>query len=343
MIRTLVVDDSASARASIVAILRADDTIELVGEARDGVEALELTKKLQPDVITMDIEMPRLDGFEATREIMIEQPTPIVVISAMSRVTEAEAAARALGAGALAVLRKPPGPTNVDYERAAHELRETIKAMADVKVVRRIRAPRAPLRMLPNLHAERARVIAIAASTGGPAALEAILAALPRDSSVPILIVQHIASGFAGGLATWLARSTGHRVKLAESGEPLRPGTIYVAPDDLHLGASPERTVVLSAEPPIGGFRPSGTYLFRSVAETYGRATVAVILTGMGRDGVDGLRVVRQAGGRVIAQDEETSVVFGMPGAAVAERLADVVLPIEAIAPKLTEATRSRH
>ncbi|MGH7805695.1 MAG: chemotaxis-specific protein-glutamate methyltransferase CheB, partial [Candidatus Binatia bacterium] len=309
MIRALVVDDSASARASIAAILREDDEIEVVGEASDGLAAVELTKKLRPDVVTMDLEMPGLDGFGATQEIMIERPTPIVVVSAMSHVAEAEAAVRALGAGALAVLRKPPGPTNAAYARAAEEMRETVKAMAEVKVVRRIRAARPmPAPKASAGVAEHTRLIAIAASTGGPAALQTVLAALPRDLPVPILVVQHIASGFTAGLATWLTHATGRPVKLAEHGESLVPATVYVAPEDHHLGATAERTVALSADPPIGGFRPAATYLFRSVAAAYGRAVTAVILTGMGRDGVDGLRAVRQAGGRVLAQDEETSV-----------------------------------
>ena len=342
MIRALVVDDSASARASIIAILLADDAIEVVGEARDGVEAVNLTKKLRPSVLTMDLEMPQLDGFEATREIMAEQPTPIVVVSAMSHVSEAEAAVRALGAGALAVLRKPPGPTNLDYDRAARELRETLKAMADVKVVRRRHLSRAPLMVAPSRGAEGVRLIAIAASTGGPAALQTVLAPLPKELPVPILVVQHIATGFTNGLATWLARSTARTVKVAEGGEPLVAGTVYVAPDDRHLGATIDRRAVVSTEEPIGGFRPSATYLFRSVAEAYGRTALAVILTGMGRDGVDGLRALQQAGGHVIAQDEESSVVFGMPGAAISERLANAVLPVDAIALRLAEATGMR-
>jgi two-component system chemotaxis response regulator CheB len=178
-------------------------------------------------------------------------------------------------------------------------------------------------------------VIAVAASTGGPAALQRLLADLPADFGVPLAVVQHITPGFVRGLADWLNGSCDLRVKVAEGGEPLAPHTVYLAPDGHHLGLAGPDTVALSAAPPVGGFRPSATHLFESVARACGPATTAVILTGMGDDGVAGLRAVRRAGGRVIAQDEKSCVVFGMPGAAVAAGLADLVLPLDGIAPQL--------
>jgi two-component system chemotaxis response regulator CheB len=216
----------------------------------------------------------------------------------------------------------------------------TVKAMAGVKVVRHWRPSAVPPPSLPQPTSPvggRIRVVAVAASTGGPAALQRLLAGLPADFPAPILVVQHITTGFTSGLADWLDAVCPVRVKVAREGEPLAARTAYLAPDDRHLGVTGRSLVALSAAPPIGGFRPSGTFLFEAVARAFGPEVLAVILTGMGDDGVAGLRAVRQAGGRIIAQDEKTSVVFGMPGATVAAGLADVVLPLDAIAPRIAK------
>jgi two-component system chemotaxis response regulator CheB len=211
--------------------------------------------------------------------------------------------------------------------------------MARVKVVRRwpehvrVESPRAP-------HLERAvraRVVAIVASTGGPAALARILSNLPAGFEAPVLVVQHIAAGFVDGLTAWLNTMSALPVRVARDGEHLHPRTVYVAPDHHHLGVSNRSTIALSRAAPINGFRPSGTALFESVARTFGNAAVAVVLTGMGDDGVAGLQAVRMAGGRIIVQNEATSVVFGIPGAAVAAGLADVTIPLAAIASRLEE------
>jgi two-component system chemotaxis response regulator CheB len=180
-------------------------------------------------------------------------------------------------------------------------------------------------------------VLAIAASTGGPAALHRILSELPATFPLPILVVQHIALGFAQGLATWLGSVTPLRVKVAEDGEKLRAGTVYIAPDDRHLGVDAEHHARISNVAPVGGFRPSGTYLFRSVARAYGTACAAAILTGMGQDGLDGLRELHGSGGWVLAQDETTSVVYGMPGVVVSAGLADEVVPLAQMASRLKE------
>jgi two-component system chemotaxis response regulator CheB len=187
---------------------------------------------------------------------------------------------------------------------------------------------------------ERSRpVIAVATSTGGPAALQCLFEKLPGDFPVPLLVVQHITPGFAPGLATWLNTVCDLRVKIAEHGEPLQAHTVYLAPDDRHLGVSDKGTVALSSGPPIRGFRPSGNHLFDSVARAHGAATVAIVLTGMGEDGVEGLQTVRSNGGRIIAQDEKTCVVFGMPGATIAAGLADEVLSLETIGTRLLQLT----
>jgi two-component system chemotaxis response regulator CheB len=342
MISVLVAEDSPTARALIVEILRGDPEIQVVGEARDGAEAVALAQALRPQVITMDIRMPRLDGFQATKEIMITAPTPIVIVTASDRARDVEVAMHSLRAGAVAVLHKPPGLGSSHFEQAAQHLIATVKAMSQVKVVRHRRPrpeteetpARKPVRPPPGV---RGQVVAVATSTGGPAALARVLADLPGDFPAPILVVQHITAGFTTGLADWLDSVCDLRVKVAEPGEALAPSTVYLAPDNHHLGVAGRAAIAVAGAPPVGGFRPSGTYLFESVARSFGGAAVAVILTGMGEDGVQGLRAVRRAGGRVIAQDEKTSVVFGMPGAAVAAGLADQVLPLDAIAARLVE------
>lgn len=345
MIRVLVAEDSATARELLVEVLRADPGIEVLGEAKNGLEALEMTRRLRPSVVTMDIRMPGMDGFEATRQIMVDAPTPIVIVSGISDLREVEISMHALRLGALAVLAKPPGPESPDFEEQCQRLVQTVKAMAQVKVVRRWpeRTPAAPQPLLSPLHAtERPRVVALVASTGGPAALAHLLCDLTPDFGLPLLVVQHMAKGFSEGFAAWLNTvGASLRVTVARDGELLCPRTVYVAPDDRHLGVGDGRTIAVSDAAPIDGFRPSGTFLFESVARSFGGAMVAVILTGMGADGVAGLRAVRIAGGRIIAQDEETSVVFGMSGAAISAGLTDATLPLGAIGARLRDLAAS--
>jgi two-component system, chemotaxis family, protein-glutamate methylesterase/glutaminase len=347
--RVLVVDDSRTSRLLMVEILRADAEVEVVGQAADGIEAVEMAKVLRPDIITMDVQMPRLDGFGATKRIMVENPTPILITTSVDPRSLA-VSLEAVRMGALAVQAKPRDPLSPTFDDEASEFVRQVKAMSRVKVVRHYSTPApapralaahavtrlAPLLPAPPVHDVPAEIVAIAASTGGPAALHYILTTLPADFPVPILVVQHISRGFTPGFAGWLDKASPLHVKLAEEGELLVPGTVYIAVDDHHLCLTPSRRIQLSKAPAVGGFRPSGTVLFQSVANTFGSTAVAVILTGMGRDGVDGLRAIRNAGGRTVAESEDTAVIYGMPAAAVHAGLADYILPLDQVCAAVT-------
>jgi two-component system chemotaxis response regulator CheB len=335
-VRVVVAEDSVTARHLLVALLGDDPAIEVVGQAANGLEALDLTRRLRPSVVVMDIRMPVMDGFEATKRIMIEMPTPIVIVTATAD-DEVELGLRAVQLGALTLLPKPTGPGDPAFSAQAARYVSLVKAFSDVKVVRRHRE--VDITVSPGRAAPMAdgtvEVVAVAASTGGPAALFRLLERLPRTSATPFLVVQHISEGFTAGLVSWLGSGIPLPVKVAEDGEPLAAGTIYVAAERRHLEVTGQGTVALSNGPAVGGFRPSATVLFESVAARYGPAAAVVVLTGMGRDGFDGVVAVKKAGGRVLAQDEATSVVFGMPGVVVAEGLADVVGPVEVLADRL--------
>lgn len=336
MIRVLVVDDSATSRSLLVEILSADADIEVIGTARDGDQAAAMARRLQPDLITMDIEMHSGNGFQATQRIMAENPVPIVIVTARSSIYAFDTAMDALRAGALTVTAKPNGPGSSQFASDCESLIETVKLMVDVKVVRRTGSTGIVGRPCETLDTPPAAVVAIASSTGGPAALHRVFRELPQSFSTPILVVQHISHGFIDGLARWLDRHVACHVKVAEHAEPLRGGTVYLAPDDHHLGVSSDgASILLTHSARIGGFRPSATYLFESVAAAFGPSAAGMILTGMGNDGVAGLRAVKEHDGSVIAEDESTCVVFGMPGSAIDAGLVDVVLPLPLVASRL--------
>ncbi|MFL5271401.1 MAG: chemotaxis-specific protein-glutamate methyltransferase CheB [Anaeromyxobacteraceae bacterium] len=335
MIRIVIADDMSASLGLLEGVFRMEPGFEIVGKARDGQEALRLTRSLRPDLVTMDIEMPVMNGFDATLRIMTECPTPIVIVSGQD-VGSVGFALNAMKAGALAIVPKPDAPGTPAFDGQARHLLTMARAMAGVKLLPHP-APAHPGLPHPAPQRTRARVVAIAASTGGPPALSRILSELPGDFRAPLLVVQHIAEGFAEGLAQWLGASSRLLVKVAEEGEPLRPGTAYLAPDRRHLGVRGDR-VELSDGPPMEGFKPSGSHLFESVAKAFGPASLGLILTGMGRDGVSGLAALRAAGGTVVAQDRDSSVIFGMNGEAVLAGLTDEVLPLDALAYLLMQA-----
>jgi two-component system chemotaxis response regulator CheB len=259
-----------------------------------------------------------MNGYEATRQIMERVPTPIVLISASISRQEVAMTFEALKAGALTVLDKPHGVDHLDNAKDALQLQETVKLMAGVKVIRRwpVRDRRALSPARPN-KAVRIHIVAIGASTGGPTVLAEILRGFPGGLKVPVLVVQHIAQGFAQGLAEWINRETSLEVKLAESGEIAQPGAVYLAPHGAHMGIGKDFRIHLTNGPEQNGFRPSVSHLLHSVADAFGRSAVGILLSGMGQDGASGLLQLRTAGGLTIAQDEYSSVVFGMPGEAV--------------------------
>ena len=342
-IRVLTVDDSEVARRLLAHIIAGQTDLELVGQGVNGRQAVEMAAELRPDVISMDIRMPLLDGYEATRRIMAETPTPIVLVSAHEP-REVEGSFKALAAGAVTVLAKPTGPGGAGAQAAAAELVRTLRSVAGLQLVTRRWNPTAttptPVRPTPQPRAA-ARVIdlvAIGASTGGPAALGRILHDIPPDFAVPILIVQHIADGFDHGLVKWLNTMTPLTVRLGEDGMRPSPGEVIIAPNGAHMGMSRRQRITLVTDEPIGSHRPAVSYMFTTVAEAYGRRTLGVILTGIGRDGTDGLADLHAAGGRVIAQDEGSCVVYGMPKAAFEAGVTDEVVSLGRIAAVITAA-----
>lgn len=337
MIKVLIVEDSKVIQEFLVHILTADPSIQVVGIANNGEEAIEKVKQNRPDVITMDIHMPMMDGFEATRKIMETAPTPIVIVSASTSITEVASTFRAMEAGALAVILRPAGIGHPEHEAAIKELIRTVKLMSEVKVVKRSSsaAGRAygQLPITPSpMRSTEIRVVAIGASTGGPPALLKILSGLPKEFPFPVLIVQHIAPGFVKGFGEWLAGASHFPVRIASHGEQPLPGQAYLAPENFHMGIGIGTRIFLSDHAPENGLRPSVSYLFRSVAQVLEQAAVGVLLTGMGRDGARELKMMRDKGATTIAQDKESSVVHGMPGEAINLEAATYVLPPEGIA-----------
>jgi two-component system chemotaxis response regulator CheB len=338
MIKVLIVDDSKVVQEFLAHLLSSDPDIKVVGIANSGYEALELVRLKRPDVITMDIHMPGMDGFETTRTIMETVPTPIVIVSGSVKTEAVASTFRYIEAGALAVVLRPHGFEHPQFHASRKDLIQTVKLMSEVRVVRlfprsrkeQIRPKQAEYKSDDDLR--RIHVVAVGASTGGPMAFQIILSRLPEDLSVPVLIVQHIAPGFVKGFMEWLSSSSKIKLKLAEDGEKILAGIGYIAPDNVHMGISLDGKIMLSNQAPVNGLRPSVDYLFRSIANTSGRNTMGVLLTGMGKDGAEGLRAMKDAGAVTLVQNEESSVVFGMPGEALRIGAADLALSPEKIA-----------
>jgi two-component system chemotaxis response regulator CheB len=365
-IRVLIAEDSTFMRRVLKLLLTSDPQIEVVGEARDGVETLLLCDALNPDVVTMDINMPRKSGLEATEQIMATRPRPIVIVSSEAR-DRAEPALRALELGAIDFVAKPANGVDLDMESIRDELLRKVKIAAKVRVVRNaVRRPPMAMTvsvsaseasaetMLPRAHAvasvsarsvpdnglqampspamaQRFPVIVLAASTGGPAALMNVLPQLPGSFPGAILLIQHMPASFTAQFSRQLAEACAIPVKEAEAGELMRVGTVYVCPGGNHLRVSPSGRLLLDEGPRINGHRPSADLALESVADYAGPMGIAVVLTGMGNDGAKGVQALKAAGGHVIAQDESTSVIFGMPSEAIRTGAVDEVRPLDVI------------
>lgn len=370
-IRVFLVEDSLVALTILKRILASSLEVDVVGTAPNGVEALERIPAAQPQVICTDLHMPKMDGLELTRRIMAEYPRPILVISTSVNTQEdSRNVFKLLQAGALDVFPKPSIDSLSDYEEVKHELINRIKVLAGVTVFTRHTSrtatvePRTqpvspkskpepfspklvsnsqfPIRNDARILANATltpfslpKVVVIGASTGGPQALYTILKQLPANFPVPILCVQHISEGFLQGLVDWLQGECSLRVIIAQAGEFPKPGTVYFAPERQHLQLNTQGRLITVGTPPVSGHRPSVTALFQAVAICYPRSAIGILLTGMGRDGADGLQAIAQAGGTTIAQNEQTCVVFGMPKEAIALGAAQHILPISEIAPML--------
>jgi two-component system chemotaxis response regulator CheB len=291
----------------------------------------------------MDIHMPSMDGIDATRRIMETNPVPIVIVSGVWDPREVEMTFRAIEAGALAVVRRPQGIGHPDHEATAAELVLKVRLMSEVKVVRRWprQQPTIPVNAntthsIPASVPESVKVVAIGASTGGPAVLQTILKGMMPDFPAPLLIVQHMASGFLYGMVEWLSGTSRIPLKIAARDETVLPGHAYVAPDGFHMGVEKSGKIILADEAVEQGARPSVSYLFRSAAAAFGRNAIGILLTGMGRDGAEGMRVLKEQGALTIAQNRESSVIYGMPAAAVELHAAQFVLSPEQIVATLT-------
>ena len=336
MIRVLIVEDSPLIAVMMRDMLADDSEISVVGWAKNGQEAIDLRESLNPTVITMDLNMPLLSGLEAIRAICSSRPVPIIVVSGLIDGPDSELAFKALQSGAVDIMNKPEARGAQGFSRIKEELISRVKSAARIRPF----YPKSnTLKQNPagkkNSASPMDGLLAIGASTGGPPALVTLLKALPRSFPYPIAVVQHITPGFLGGLVRWMERETGFSVKVSTQRETLRPGTVYLADDNQHLEIGPEKNVLLTHRPPVHGHRPSADRLLESAAGVYGQHTIGVLLTGIGSDGAEGLKKVRDARGKTIVQDEATCLVFGMPKSAILKGAAEVVCPLERIAEEI--------
>lgn len=357
-IKVLVVEDSTVMQELLVHILSGEDDLEIIGRVKNGYEAIEFIKKSIPDVITMDVNMPIMNGLVATRRIMETTPIPIIIVSDAINPGDVNATFKALEAGAVSIANKPKAYGSKFYFIYAKELCQKVRLMSEIKLVRRIpyvknfqsaeeivqsaaQFNKGKAAANTNAAATGASIIAIGASTGGPVVIEKILSSLPKGFPMPIVIVQHITSGFTLGFSEWLNSTSSLPVLIAEEGMKIDQGNCYIAPDGHHLKVTRSGHFALSDEPPVFNLRPSVSYLFRSVAEVFGPSSIGILLTGMGRDGADELKIMKDHGAITIAQDKDSSVVYGMPGEAVKINAARFVLSPEAIISFLIESAYS--
>jgi len=350
-IGVLVVDDSPTVLGYLTHIFSATGKLQVIGTACNGRDALEFVRHTRPDIITMDVTMPVMNGLEATREIMSTDPIPIVILSASWDPGEVQQSFKAVEAGALASFAKPSGVASAENDESIRELVSSLEALARIKLVRRrdtstfsprngnaVASPVTNGRRLRN-----PRIVVIGVSTGGPPVLHRILAELAKDFAFPVLIVQHISKGFSQGLVDWLGGTSALPVALGRHGDLIKRGQVIIAPDDTHMEVGSDEQVILAADEPEQGLRPAVSRLFRSAAAVYGNRTIAVLLTGMGNDGAREMLDIKERGGETIAQDESSCVVYGMPKAAVQLNAVKHVLSPEEIVKMLNRVSAEKR
>jgi two-component system, chemotaxis family, protein-glutamate methylesterase/glutaminase len=340
MIRVVVIDDSTFVRQALTRMLAAPD-IKVVGTAADGYEGIEKVQELRPDVVTLDVKMPRMDGLEALQRIMRECPTPVLLLSSLTR-EGADITLRGLELGAMDFVDKSSVQGHMNLLSLTDELRAKVRALAGVprsRLAALVPPVSTPATMARSLRSgRRAQVVAIGTSTGGPPALQAIIPRLPADLAVAVLVVQHMPVGFTRSLAERLDQRSSLPVREAEDGETVVPGAVLIAPAGRHLKVRKrggQVKVQLDDEPHSALHRPSVDVLMASVARAYGGQAVGVVLTGMGSDGVEGLRAIRDAGGRTLAESEESCVIYGMPKAAAEAGVVDRVVALPRMADEI--------
>ncbi|HUQ20338.1 MAG TPA: chemotaxis-specific protein-glutamate methyltransferase CheB [Gemmatimonadaceae bacterium] len=348
--RVLVVDDSAFMRGLVTEIVEFRDDFRVVGTACDGIEALEQVRVLQPDIVTLDIAMPRMDGLAALERIMSETPRPVIVVSAADSADFYSSAVTALELGAVEFVRKPSGPVSVDLVSVRADLMRALDMASMVRFGPRLpQVTKEPVQsrdVAPARQRPAGRIVVVAASTGGPRALAAMASRLPANLEAAIVVVQHMPAVFVPTLAERLQRICVLPVTVAEDGDQLFEGHVYVAPGEgqARLRHGNEGPVVrIDADDALCAARPSADPLFRSAAEVFGRRSVGVVLSGMGRDGAEGLRAIRGAGGGAIVQNRSTSIIYGMPAAALATAGADSNVPADEIANAITALVSRRR
>jgi two-component system chemotaxis response regulator CheB len=345
-IRVLVTDDSLFMRAAIKKLLERDGRFEVIGEAKNGQEAVEKVRALKPDVCTMDFNMPVLDGISALREIMRVRPTPVVMLSAHTR-EGARETVEALREGAIDFVTKPSGEVSAELGELAPRLVAKLVSASQARPVAPPPPPAPAERAVIDVRstippfgtglAHGLRVVVVAVSTGGPAALSRLLPAIPGDAPLALLIVQHLPAGFTAPLAERLDGISAFTVREAAEGDRPMPGVALIAPGDPHLDIHADGRVHIVEGPEVNGVRPAADVTMRAAARIFGRRTVGVVMTGMGRDGAEGIRAIKQAGGATLVQDQATSVIYGMPRAAVETGCVDRTLPLEELAEALAQ------
>lgn len=343
MIQVLLVEDSPLGQDLMKCILTSDKDIEVIGIVRNGIEALRFLETTRPDIIIMDLNIAYVNGFKMTERIMETNPVPIIMVTALSGSTDDKKRFQAIQAGAISITEKPTSIYDSNYKEICKNIINNVKLMSEIKVVKR--KFRKTINVKKSIETEKnlnkefldKKIVVIGVSTGGPPILNSIFSQLNEDIPVPILVVQHITQGFINGLVDWLRRESKLPIHIAENEEKILPGHIYFAPDDYHMEIRCNGMILLNKKEKVNGLRPAVSYLFGSVADVYGKRSIGILLSGMGRDGVEELKILKDKGAITIAQDKESSVVYGMPGEAVKINATIYILSPQKIAELLNE------